>query len=80
MTRRKGYGLLIDYEYCTGCYTCQVACAQEYQWPEGMSGMKVIKLSKTCPRTGQTSPTFPSPPKCARYAGLAPSKVWHRPA
>ncbi|MFC1640021.1 4Fe-4S binding protein [Gemmatimonadota bacterium] len=21
------YGLLIDYEYCTGCHACEVACA-----------------------------------------------------
>jgi len=20
------YGLLIDYEYCTGCHTCEIAC------------------------------------------------------
>ncbi|RLF04803.1 MAG: oxidoreductase, partial [Thermoprotei archaeon] len=24
------YGLLIDYEYCTGCHTCEVACKQEH--------------------------------------------------
>ncbi len=24
------YGMLIDYEYCTGCKTCEVACKQEY--------------------------------------------------
>ena len=21
-----GYGLLVDYDYCTGCHTCEVAC------------------------------------------------------
>jgi serine/threonine protein kinase len=24
------YGLLIDYEYCTGCHSCEVACQMEH--------------------------------------------------
>lgn len=43
MAKRPKYGLLIDYEYCTGCYSCQVACCQEYGWEAGMSGMQVIE-------------------------------------
>ena len=23
-------GLLIDYEWCTGCHTCEIACQQEH--------------------------------------------------
>lgn len=37
-------GLLIDYEYCTGCHTCEVACKQEHQYPPGMWGIKVNEL------------------------------------
>ena len=29
MTKKPEFGLLIDYEFCTGCFTCQVACSQE---------------------------------------------------
>ena len=36
----KKNGLLIDYEYCTGCFTCQVACAQEYHRPKEQVGMQ----------------------------------------
>jgi Fe-S-cluster-containing dehydrogenase component len=43
MTKEK-QGLLINYEYCTGCYTCQIACAQEYKWPPGMGGIKVMEI------------------------------------
>lgn len=25
----KSYALLIDYKYCTGCHSCEVACRQE---------------------------------------------------
>jgi Fe-S-cluster-containing dehydrogenase component len=34
-------GLLIHYEYCTGCHTCEVACKQEHNFPEGKWGIKV---------------------------------------
>ena len=27
----KEYALVIDYKYCTGCHTCEVACRQEKQ-------------------------------------------------
>ena len=34
-------GLLIDYQYCTGCQSCVVACKQEHRYPEGKWGIKV---------------------------------------
>ncbi|MFN3534008.1 MAG: oxidoreductase [Desulfatiglandales bacterium] len=43
------YGLLIDYEYCTGCQACNVACAQEHNWPPGVSGMKVFEHVQEVP-------------------------------
>ncbi len=42
--------LLIDYEYCTGCLACTVACQQEHGWEAGMSGMKVIEVVQTLPK------------------------------
>ncbi len=47
--RKCEYGLLIDYEYCTGCYACQVACAQEYKWPAGMGGIRVMEIVENLP-------------------------------
>lgn len=43
------YGLLIDYEYCTGCYTCQVACAQEHHHPAGRGGIRVQEIVEALP-------------------------------
>ena len=40
---KKGYGLLIDYEYCTGCYSCEVACKNELKLPHGKWGIKLLK-------------------------------------
>lgn len=32
--------LYVDYEWCTGCQTCEVACQQEH---DGKQGIKVIE-------------------------------------
>ena len=41
------HGLLIDYEYCTGCHACEVACAQEYHRPKGITkGIVVLEVEQ----------------------------------
>ncbi|MBP2645696.1 MAG: putative oxidoreductase iron-sulfur subunit, associated with bss3 [Firmicutes bacterium] len=37
-------GLLIDYEYCTGCQTCEVACKQENNYPAQRWGIKLNEI------------------------------------
>ena len=37
-------GLLIQYEYCTGCHTCEVACKQEPTYPAGKWGIKINEI------------------------------------
>ena len=37
------YGLLIDYNFCTGCHTCEVACKKELNLPVGQWGIKVLQ-------------------------------------
>jgi len=39
-------GLLIHYDYCTGCMACVVACKQEHDYPAGRWGIMV----KDCTR------------------------------
>lgn len=39
-------GLLINYEYCTGCHSCEVACKKEHDLAKGEFG---IKLAETGP-------------------------------
>lgn len=36
-------GLLIDYEWCTGCHSCEMACKAEHGYSEGEWGIKVHK-------------------------------------
>ncbi len=37
------YGLLIDYEYCIGCHTCEIACKQEHNIGIGQWGIKICQ-------------------------------------
>jgi len=38
------YGLLIEYEWCSGCHVCEVACKQEHNLAVGCWGIKVYEL------------------------------------
>jgi Fe-S-cluster-containing dehydrogenase component len=83
MPEKHEYGLLIDYEYCTGCYTCRVACAQEYGWPAGMSGMQVMEVVQQLPHDKAYLAYLPFPTElcslCASRTkkGLQPACVQH---
>jgi len=83
MSKATKYGLLIDYEYCTGCFTCQVACAQEYSRPEEMVGIRVIEMVQMLPNGKPYLSFIPIPTKncslCASRTreGLEPACVKH---
>ncbi len=83
MPEKARRGLLIDYEYCTGCYACQVACAQEYKWPAGMSGMKVIEVVQNLPKDRAYLAYLPFPTELCTLCqsrtkkGLEPACVKH---
>lgn len=38
------YGLLIDYNYCSGCRTCEMACQQDHQYDISKQGLKVTAI------------------------------------
>ncbi len=37
------YALLIDYEFCTGCHSCETACKVELGLPLGQYGIKIVQ-------------------------------------
>ena len=37
-------GILINYEYCTGCHSCEIACQNERGLPGDQWGIKVLEL------------------------------------
>jgi Fe-S-cluster-containing dehydrogenase component len=38
------YGILIDYEFCSNCHTCEIICKEELDIPEGKWGIKVFEV------------------------------------
>ena len=38
------YGMLIDYEWCTGCHTCVTACQMEHDLPVDQFGIVVNEI------------------------------------
>lgn len=38
----EAMGLLIDYELCTGCQSCEVSCKEEHDYPVGKWGIRVF--------------------------------------
>jgi Fe-S-cluster-containing dehydrogenase component len=37
-------GLLVNYEYCTNCHSCEVACKKKLELPKGEFGIKVEEV------------------------------------
>jgi len=37
-------GLLIDYEFCSGCHSCEMACSMEHGLPIGQFGIKIAQI------------------------------------
>lgn len=80
-----GYkGLLIDYEFCTGCHTCEVACQMEHNLSADRWGIKITQVGPW--KNGQDDYTFifiPAPTNlcdlCADRvsAGKLPTCVHH---
>ena len=42
-------GLLIEYEYCSGCHACEVACKQEHSYPVGKGGIHLNEIVTELP-------------------------------
>ncbi len=74
MAKKVENGLLIDYEYCTGCYACQVACAQEYKWPAGMGGIRVIEMVQNLPQDKSYLTFLPFPTELCRLCASRTQK------
>jgi Fe-S-cluster-containing dehydrogenase component len=76
------YGLLIDYHYCTGCHSCEVACQQEHSHPAGQTGITVSEYVMETPK-GMSIDYLPFPTAlcdlCAArtHRGELPSCVKH---
>lgn len=52
------YGLLIDYEFCTNCHTCEVACKKEHDFPVGQYGIKTLEFGPNQKLNGKWEWTY----------------------
>lgn len=43
MADTKAMGMLIDYEFCTGCHTCEVSCKQRFDLEKDEWGIKLAE-------------------------------------
>ena len=66
------YGLLIDYEYCTGCHVCEIACKKEHDRPDDEWGIIVKEVEPDV--TGCNQYYFPFPTDKCNLCGKRISK------
>ncbi len=65
-------GLLIDYEYCTGCHSCEVACKQEHDYPVGKGGISLCEILTEKPDKTYRIDYIPFP---TMYCDLCPTRT-----
>ena len=52
-------GILVNYEYCTGCHSCEVACKKYLELPKGEFGIKVEEVGPwKCEKDGTWEWTY----------------------
>jgi Fe-S-cluster-containing dehydrogenase component len=74
-------GLLYDMEYCTGCFSCTVACKQEHGFDADTWGKKVVEQIYTLPDGRVQVDNVPFPTKlCDLCAARISSGEDDRPA
>ncbi len=74
-------GLMIDYEYCTGCQSCEIACKNEHGFPLDKWGIKMMEFGpiEMDGEVGMET-TCPSPPASATCAPNASKRAAFPPA
>lgn len=63
--------LLFDARECIGCFTCQVACKQEHDLPEGEDWMRISKIGPA-KKGGRLTMTFAA--RRCRHCGRPPCR------
>lgn len=38
------YGILVDYQWCSGCRSCEIACQMEHDLPPERTGVKIFEV------------------------------------
>lgn len=77
-------GLLLDWEYCTGCHSCEIACKHEKGLGIGDWGMKIAEIKPFQHQSGEWDWIYlPTPTKACDLCesrvegGESPACVLH---
>ena len=74
-------GLIVQYDFCTGCHACEVACKKERGLDKGEFGIKVMEYGPAKKPDGRWDYFFiPYQPTCATYAPTAQAWASYPPA
>ena len=65
-------GLLIEYEFCSGCHACEVACKQEHDYPVGTGGIHMNEIHTKLANGRLRIDNVPFP---TAYCDLCPSRT-----
>ena len=65
-------GLMVDYEYCTGCHSCEIACKQEHRYPVGRGGIALQEIITECPDKSVRIDYLPFP---TQYCNLCAART-----
>ena len=70
-------GILVQYDFCTGCHACEVACKKEQDLGKGDFGIKVMEYGPAKKPDGRWDYfSCPFPPTCA----ICAKSAWTRQA
>ena len=56
--KNSDLGLLVNYGYCTGCHTCEVACQKAHGWRYDEFGIKLTQIGPYEIQEGSLSRTW----------------------
>ena len=79
MAKKPQYGLLIDYEYCTGCYACRVACSRNTAMRRDRPACRSSSRYNRCPKARPTCAFCRFQPNCAYSVRRVLKKASSRP-
>jgi Fe-S-cluster-containing dehydrogenase component len=65
--------LFIEYDYCTGCHACEVACKQEHNYSEGRCGVKVEEVVTVGKKENDVNVSFM--PYTTRFCDLCATRT-----
>ncbi|WP_434509952.1 4Fe-4S dicluster domain-containing protein [Desulfitobacterium sp. AusDCA] len=52
------YGIFVNYEFCTGCHSCEVACKKHLGLSKGQHGIKLLQDGPRINQNGKWEYTY----------------------